>query len=118
MSLFLTRFSIPSRVSGPHRFQLKQNYPNPFNGETIISYYLPDPAQVELNIINMRGELVAQPVKTKQQAGNHQLIWEGARDDGTPVSTGIYFYELKVSGVNTPTYPKSVREIKAMILLK
>ncbi len=95
--------------SGPHKFYLKQNYPNPFNGQTIISYYLPEPAQVELNIINMRGELVAQPVNSRQPAGDHQLIWQGTHSDGSPVSTGIYFYELKIG---------SRRDIKAMILLK
>ncbi len=104
--------------SGPHKFYLQQNYPNPFNGQTIISYYLPEPAQVQLNIINMRGELVAQPVNSRQPAGDYQLIWQGIRSDGTPVSTGIYFYELKVSGASPPTYPKSTREVKAMILLK
>jgi len=95
--------------SGPHKFYLKQNYPNPFNGETIISYYLPQDAFVELNIINMRGELVAKPVNSRQSSGNHTLTWPGTRSDGTPVSTGIYFYELKVG---------PHRDIKAMILLK
>jgi len=104
----------PDSSNSPHKFYLKQNYPNPFNGQTIISYYLLEDSDVELNIINMRGELVSKPVNSHQSAGNHSLIWQGNRNDGTPVATGIYFYELKVSN---PQNPPS-REVKAMILLK
>ncbi len=104
----------PDSSNSPHKFYLEQNYPNPFNGQTIISYYLTEDSEVELNIINMRGELVAKPVNSHQSAGNHSLIWQGNLTDGTPVATGIYFYELKVSN---PYSPPS-REVKAMILLK
>ncbi len=104
----------PDSSNNPHKFYLEQNYPNPFNGQTIISYYLPDDSDVELNIINMRGELVAKPVNSHQSAGNHSLIWQGTLNDGTPVATGIYFYELKVLNSYTP----QSREVKAMILLK
>jgi len=88
--------------NSPHKFYLEQNYPNPFNGQTIISYYLLEDSDVELNIINMRGELVAKPVNSHQSVGNHSLIWQGTRKDGTPVATGIYFYELKVSNPHAP----------------
>ncbi len=104
----------PDSLNSPHKFYLEQNYPNPFNGQTIISYYLPEDSDVELNIINMRGELVAKPVSSHQSAGNHSLIWQGNRTDGTPVATGIYFYELKVRD----SHSQPSREVKAMILLK
>ncbi|MCP4634544.1 MAG: T9SS type A sorting domain-containing protein, partial [candidate division Zixibacteria bacterium] len=104
----------PDSSNSPHKFYLEQNYPNPFNGQTIISYSLPKDSDVELNIINMRGELVAKPINSHQSAGNHSLIWQGTLNDGTPVATGIYFYELKVSNLHT----SPSREVKAMILLK
>ncbi|MCP4634812.1 MAG: T9SS type A sorting domain-containing protein [candidate division Zixibacteria bacterium] len=104
----------PDSSNSPHKFYLEQNYPNPFNGQTIISYYLSKDSEVELNIINMRGELVAKPVNSHQTVGNHSLIWQGNLTDGTSVATGIYFYELKVSN---PHNARS-REVKAMILVK
>ncbi|MCP4633440.1 MAG: T9SS type A sorting domain-containing protein [candidate division Zixibacteria bacterium] len=110
----ITDVTEPDSSNSPHKFYLEQNYPNPFNGQTIISYYLSEASDVELNIINMKGELVSKPVNSHQSAGNHSLIWQGNRTDGVPVATGIYFYELKVLDSYTP----QSREVKAMILLK
>jgi len=74
---------------------LHNNYPNPFNPSTSISFSLPADMQCSLSIYNIKG----QKVKTLQSGistqGNHTLIWNGRDDNGKPVSSGVYFYQLK-----------------------
>jgi nitrous oxidase accessory protein NosD len=87
----------------PPVFQLFQNYPNPFNSSTVIWYYLPDvgyqPAEVEITIYNLLGKVVRILVKTRQYPGEHKVLWDGKDDSGKEVGSGIYFYRLKVSGL-------------------
>jgi parallel beta-helix repeat protein len=87
----------------PPTFQLSQNYPNPFNSSTMIWYRLPDvgyqPAEVEMTIYNLLGKLVRTLVKTRQYPGEHKVLWDGKDDSGKEVASGIYFYRMKVSGL-------------------
>jgi hypothetical protein len=87
----------------PPVFQLFQNYPNPFNSSTVIWYYLPDvgyqPAEVEITIYNLLGKVVKTLVKTRQYPGEHKVLWDGKDESGKEVASGIYFYRLKVSGL-------------------
>ncbi len=85
------------------KYQLSQNYPNPFNPTTVIVYYLPDigyqPAEVELTIYNVLGKVVRTLVKARQHPGEHRAVWDGKDDQSNDVASGIYFYRLKVSGI-------------------
>jgi parallel beta-helix repeat protein len=87
----------------PPVFQLFQNYPNPFNSSTVIWYHLPDvgfqPAEVEITIYNLLGKLVKTLVKERQYPGEHKVLWDGKDDSGKEVASGIYFYRMKVSGL-------------------
>ncbi|MGB7061262.1 MAG: FlgD immunoglobulin-like domain containing protein [Candidatus Zixiibacteriota bacterium] len=87
----------------PPTYQLFQNYPNPFNSSTVIWYYLPDvgyqPAEVEITVHNVLGKLVKTLVKKRQYPGEHRVVWDGKDDEGNDVASGIYFYRLKVSGI-------------------
>ena len=82
---------------------LKQNYPNPFSAsvkggypESKIQYSIPLDNKVELKIYNIKGQLVRTIVDEKQVRGNHTVIWNSKDDNNNPVSSGIYFYTLKV----------------------
>jgi hypothetical protein len=87
----------------PPVFQLFQNYPNPFNSSTMIWYHLPDvgyqPAEVEITVYNLLGKVVRTLVKARQYPGEHKVLWDGKDDSGKEVGSGIYFYRLKVSGL-------------------
>ncbi len=78
------------------RFMLYQNYPNPFNPTTKIQYSIPIDCKVELKIYNIKGELVRTLVNEPQSAGYYKVIWNGKDYNNIPVSSGIYFYRLKV----------------------
>ena len=51
------------------------NTPNPAKNYTIISYNLPDNADVKLYIHNVNGQLIQTLIEEKQTAGQHQIKW-------------------------------------------
>lgn len=70
-------------------FRVFPNHPNPFNGTTMLSYALPEAAEVTMSIYNTRGQLVVQRELGAQQAGLHTLVW-----DGSGQSSGLYFCRI------------------------
>ena len=66
------------------------NTPNPAKNYTIISYNLPDNANVQLYIQNVNGQLIKTLLEEKQTAGKHQIKWNTDN-----LLSGIYFYTLK-----------------------
>ena len=93
----------------PYTFTLEQNHPNPFNPSTEISYSIPSAGDVNLTIYNTLGQRVITLIDYYQDAGSYDIIWDGADDSGSPVSSGIYFYKIMI---NNHT------DCKKMILLK
>ena len=88
-------------VSGsPAEFRLSQNYPNPFNPVTQVAYNLARKTHVTLSIYNTVGQKVATLVDKEQTAGSKTVTWNGTSDNGTLMSTGLYFYHLNAGEFN------------------
>ena len=79
----------------PSAFTLAQNYPNPFNPLTAISYELSAVSNVQLNVFDILGRLVVTLVNQQQVAGYYRVEWDGKNMQQQPVSSGIYFYQLR-----------------------
>ncbi len=93
-------------------FQLS-NYPNPFNPTTTISFSLntENTEDTELIIYNLKGQKIRTfNCHPELVEGQSSIVWHGTDQAGKPVSSGIYFYELKVDG-------KTIKS-KKMLLLK
>jgi len=84
----------------PTKISLYQNYPNPFNPSTIISYQLPEEADVKLEIYNTLGQKVSTLVNTNVEAGYHQVVWDGKDQLNREVSSGIYLYLIQAGNYN------------------
>jgi hypothetical protein len=80
----------------PLSYVLHANMPNPFNPETSIGFSLPVVGQVELVVYDALGQQVRTLVSTQLSAGVHAVTWDGRDEVGVQVSSGIYFYRLKV----------------------
>ncbi len=78
------------------KFSLQQNYPNPFNPATTIRYRLRDFGRVQLAIFNAFGQKIKTLLDSAQGPGEYQTVWEGDGDQGEPVASGIYWYQLQV----------------------
>lgn len=98
----------------PSNFRLTQNYPNPFNAGTTIEYGLPVAGKVRLEIYNLLGQRVVTLIDgVEQSEGNYTVSWDGRTFSGIPVSSGIYFYRLMVSGSQG-----SFAQTKKMIVIR
>jgi len=73
---------------------LHNNYPNPFNPETTIAYSVKERELVNIEIFNVKGQLVKNLVKSIQEPGNHTVVWDGNDNKGCPVSSGVYYYKM------------------------
>lgn len=74
---------------------LYQNQPNPFNPATTISFSLPRQEAVRLTVIDAAGRLVKTLVSDPLSPGLQQAVWDGTDANGSPVSSGVYFYRLR-----------------------
>jgi len=92
----LTGTQDPAGASRP--FRLLQNYPNPFNPSTTIEYEIPDAADVELRIFDLKGALIRELLHETQAAGRHQAIWDGMDSKGARVASGVYLYAVACGG--------------------
>lgn len=77
---------------------LQQNYPNPFNSDTKISYSIYEHSKVELTIYNIKGQIVKTLVNDNKDIGEHSVTWNGRDSDNKQISSGSYFYKLKING--------------------
>ena len=84
------------QIMVPLSATLFQNHPNPFNPSTTISYELDAPGAVDLQIYDVAGRLVRSLFSGSEGAGLQQKVWHGRDDLGRSVSSGVYFYRLRV----------------------
>jgi len=79
-----------SNATTPTDFVLYANYPNPFNASTVIPFFVPEAGLVELNVYNLRGELVTALINSTLDAGFHKAIFNPGE-----LPSGMYLYQLK-----------------------
>lgn len=85
-------------------------YPNPFNPLTTISYTLPEPSPVTLQVFDLAGRLVYTLVGGEWKAeGTHLVQWNGRNVQDRPAAAGVYLYRLRTEGVD---------ETRRMVLVK
>jgi hypothetical protein len=93
----------------PRNFELLPNYPNPFNPSTAISFALPEPRHVVLDVYNLLGQRVVRLFDGLAPAGYLDLVWNGRDHTGRSVGSGVYFYRVSAGEFN---------QVRKMVLLK
>jgi glycosidase len=79
----------------PKVFSLGQNYPNPFNPVCTVPFELPSRSRVTIAIFNLLGQRVRVLTDAVYPAGIHRVAWDGHNDLDAPVTSGIYFYQIR-----------------------
>nr|HPN37021.1 T9SS type A sorting domain-containing protein [Melioribacteraceae bacterium] len=93
-------------ISSPTNFVLYQNFPNPFNPTTTIGFSLPGNNFIDLAVYNLLGQKIETLYNGNLNAGNYSFTF-----NGNNLSSGIYFYTLKVNDNN-------IAITKKMLLIK
>jgi CubicO group peptidase (beta-lactamase class C family) len=101
--------SVPYAHLSPPAVVLNPNYPNPFNPSTTVSFSTATRSHVNVTVIDAAGHRVATLVDDILPPGDHRLVWDGRRDGGTMVASGLYLCRVKAGPLS-----KSIK----MILLK
>nr|MEE4269060.1 FlgD immunoglobulin-like domain containing protein [Candidatus Krumholzibacteria bacterium] len=74
-------------------------YPNPFNPSTTIRFDLPQAAQVDLGIYDIRGRLVKTLARAETfPTGRHLINWNGTDNSGSAMASGVYLLKLVSEG--------------------
>jgi flagellar hook assembly protein FlgD len=100
----------------PESYALDQNHPNPFNPETEIRFQLPEANHVVVKIFDALGQEIRTLADGQYGAGYHSVRWDGKDHAGNPMSSGIYFYQLRV--VDPLKGAGNFSQVKKMNLLK
>ena len=74
--------------------KLKDAYPNPFNPSTNLPYSIKEAGDVQINIYNMKGQLIKKLSAHHAVAGHYQLFWDGKDMNNRPISSGVYLYRM------------------------
>ncbi len=85
----------------PMTNSLNTNYPNPFNPTTTIPFEIKEGSKVKLLIYNSRGELINTLVNNFLSEGDYNYKWNSITTNGNKVSSGIYYYKLVITGLNS-----------------
>jgi hypothetical protein len=88
----------------PGRFRLSPNYPNPFKSATTLSFSLPEPAFVHVDVFNAAGQHVATLLDHSLPSGDYRIPWDPAQS-----SSGVYLVRMKAG---------PFEETRKMVLLR
>jgi len=84
-------------MAGTDRFSLRMSGANPCRGRAELVLALPQAAHVELSVFDISGRRLwheARPLP----AGHNQILWNGIREDGSRVASGVYLVKAEASG--------------------
>jgi len=103
----------PSPDQPLEKFILHQNFPNPFNPSTTISFEIPRPARVTLQIFNPVGGLVTTLIDDFLPSGHHEVKFEPSN-----LVSGIYFYRLSTADFLQTRLPDAYSQTGKMLLVR
>ena len=74
------------------------NYPNPFNPETSFHFSVKENnTPVSIDIFNIKGQKIVELTNKTFEEGLHTIKWQGLDNKGNNVSSGVYFYKVKIN---------------------
>lgn len=76
-------------------FRLFPNYPNPFREKTTLSFLLPKPGSIELQVFNLLGQEVRRETRAVSSPGLHAIDFDGRDSQGRLLLSGTYFLRIQ-----------------------
>jgi hypothetical protein len=92
----------PARVEMPAGkkpvFALAGSFPNPARTAATIKFSLPEAGTATLEVYDLSGRRVATLYSGAAAAGEREVAWNLAGNDGSAVPPGVYVYRLRAAG--------------------
>ncbi len=104
-----TPVGVAGREQIPRTTRLIGNYPNPFNPTTTISFELAKTSRVTVTVFNLMGQRIAEITNSVYGPGRYNVKWNGKKDNGEPVASGVYLYRFSAG---------SYTKVGKMLMLK
>jgi len=95
----------------PRINKINGNFPNPFNPQTAIRFSSAQAGKGEIRIFSVGGQLV-RSLRANVVSGANEVRWNGKRDDGTPLASGVYFYKIVFPNGQSFRAPSSLVLVK------
>ena len=77
----------------PRINKINGNFPNPFNPQTAIHFSSAQAGKGEVRIFSVSGQLV-RTLHANVTVGANEVRWNGKKNDGSPLASGVYFYKI------------------------
>ncbi len=74
------------------------NYPNPFNPETTIKFSIPEKGKVEIELYNIKGQLIKRIIFLNMERGLHSIQWNGLNQNHEQVASQIVLCRMRYEG--------------------
>ena len=88
-----TQYEVSVELPLASSFSLSEAYPNPFNPTTAMTLTMPIAGDVNVEVYNVRGQVVATLASGYMDANTYTLSW-----DATDASSGLYFVKATAEG--------------------
>lgn len=79
-------------------FALAGSFPNPARAAATIKFSLPEASTATLEVYDLSGRRVATLYSGAAAAGEREVVWNLAGNDGSAVPPGVYVYRLQAAG--------------------
>jgi hypothetical protein len=83
--------------------------PNPFSAATSITFSLPHSGKTEVEIYDVRGGLVKRLPVSWRPSGTQSVDWDGTDARSRTAPTGVYYWRVRIEGVEAPLSGRMVR---------
>ncbi len=77
--------------------------PNPFHSSASILFELAEPGRTFVTVYDLSGRMVRVLESSELGVGQHSIVWDGRRENGEPVSAGLYFCRIQSAGISETT---------------
>ena len=77
--------------------------PYPFHSSAFISFELSEPGFTSIEVYDLSGRIVSTLESSELAAGEHSTQWDGIKQNGEPVSAGLYFCRIQSGGITETT---------------
>ncbi|MBU0767866.1 MAG: T9SS type A sorting domain-containing protein [Proteobacteria bacterium] len=98
---------VKNRLTGdiPEKYSIASIYPNPFNPAMTVVIGLPEAAEMNVQVTNVLGQLIAVLAEGHCTEGFHRFTFNGSN-----LTSGIYFVHASVLG--------KMDEVRKVVLMK